>query len=230
MAANPKLIPEQQTIRFKLNGREVDALPDETILQAAMRLGTEIPYLCYKEGYRPDGNCRACVVEIKGERVLAPSCCRRPVDGMEVASTSERALHAQKLVLELLLSDMPSQGRSPYTPRSELDRWVDTLELGRPRFGDAWPVGRGELTRVEADDRALLRPVVEADAEGFFAEALRQEDRNRICGLSPIYALLRLLPGGSKAHGQLLHYGQWPDAAGTVTFASVSFEADGAAG
>ncbi|MFH0340599.1 MAG: formate dehydrogenase subunit alpha, partial [Chromatiales bacterium] len=134
MAANLKVVSEQQTIRFKLDGREVDALPDETILQAAIRLGTEIPYLCYKEGYRPDGNCRACVVEIKGERVLAPSCCRKPTDGMEVASASERALHSQKLVLELLLSDMPSQGRSPYTPRSELDHWVERLDLGRSRF------------------------------------------------------------------------------------------------
>jgi len=134
MAANPKIVPEQQTIRFKLDGREADALPGETILQAAIRLGTEIPYLCYKEGYRPDGNCRACVVEIKGERALAPSCCRRPTDGMEVSSASERARHSQKLVLELLLSDMPSQGRSPYTPRSELDHWVERLELGRPRF------------------------------------------------------------------------------------------------
>jgi hypothetical protein len=105
---------------------------------------------------------------------------------------------------------------------------ADLAHVG-PRFGDPWQVGRGELTRVEADDRALLRPVVEANAESFFAEAIRQEDRNRVCGLSPIYALLRLLPGGCAGRGQLLRYGQWPDPEGTVTFASVSFEADGTA-
>jgi hypothetical protein len=66
----------------------------------------------------------------------------------------------------------------------------------------------------------LLEPVVLNDAEAFFAEATRQQDRNRICGLSPIYALLRLLPAGP---GRLLRYGQWPDPDGTVTFASVSF-------
>ena len=60
-------------IRFKLDGREVEALPGETILNAARRTGTEIPTLCYLDGYRADGNCRACVVEIKGERVLAPA-------------------------------------------------------------------------------------------------------------------------------------------------------------
>ena len=106
---------------------------------------------------------------------------------------------------------------------------ADLAHVG-PRFGDPWRVGRAELTRVQTDDRALLRPVVEADAEGFFAEALRQEDRNRICGLSPIYALLRLLPDGPGGRGRLLHYGQWPDPDGTVTFASVSFEEDASAG
>jgi AmmeMemoRadiSam system protein B len=96
---------------------------------------------------------------------------------------------------------------------------ADLAHIG-PRFGDGWRVGRTELTRVEGEDRALLGPVVQADAEGFFAEALRQQDRNRICGLSPIYALLRLLPAGS---GRLLRYGQWADPEGTVTFASASF-------
>ena len=106
---------------------------------------------------------------------------------------------------------------------------ADLAHIG-PRFGDPWQVGRAELTRVQSDDRALLRPVVEADAEGFFAEALRQEDRNRICGLSPIYALLHLLPRMADGGGRLLHYGQWPDPEGTVTFASVSFEEDASTG
>ena len=102
---------------------------------------------------------------------------------------------------------------------------ADLAHVG-PRFGDGWRAGAAELARVQSDDRALLTPVVRADAEGFFAEALRQRDRNRICGLSPIYALLRLLPGGA---GRLLHYGQWPDPEGAVTFASVSFEQEAAA-
>ena len=71
-------IGHAEVIDFKLNGEKVSALSGETIIQAAKRHGVDIPHLCYKEGYRPDGNCRACVVEIKGERVLAPSCCRAP--------------------------------------------------------------------------------------------------------------------------------------------------------
>jgi formate dehydrogenase major subunit len=121
-------------VAFTLNGTVVTARDDETILQAADRHGVEIPRLCYKDGYRPDGNCRVCMVEIEGERVLAPSCCRRPSEGMTVTSTSDRAVKSQRLVAELLMSDMPNQGRSPYTRASELDLWAGRLEVGTPRF------------------------------------------------------------------------------------------------
>ncbi|MBK8064803.1 MAG: formate dehydrogenase subunit alpha [Betaproteobacteria bacterium] len=118
-------------IEFKLNGKTVVGRPDETIIETAKKNGVEIPHLCYKPGYRPDGNCRACVVEIKGERVLAPSCCRYPKEGMEVTTDSERALLSQKMVLELLLSDMPEKD---YRKDSELDQWARKLDMGLPRF------------------------------------------------------------------------------------------------
>jgi formate dehydrogenase major subunit len=129
MAANPDSIFE--TIEFTLNGEAIEALPGETILQAARRTGTEIPHLCYTDGLRADGNCRACVVEIDGERVLAPSCCRNPTSGMVVNSDNERAQKSQKLVLELLLSDMPQES---YTLDNELTYWANKLEVGEPRF------------------------------------------------------------------------------------------------
>ncbi|MDR2220017.1 MAG: formate dehydrogenase subunit alpha [Methylobacillus sp.] len=119
------------TIGFSLNGKKVEAFEGETIIQAAQRNGVEIPHLCYKDGLRPDGNCRACVVEIKGERVLAPSCCRAPSPDMEVQSDSARATAAQKMVLELLLSDMPPK---EYKLDNELTHWAKKLELGKPRF------------------------------------------------------------------------------------------------
>jgi len=116
---------------FILNGHSLTAAPGETILRAAERHGVAIPRLCYQDGMRPDGNCRACVVEVEGERALAPSCCRRPADGMKVTSDSGRALAAQKMVLELLLSDMAAAER---TFDSELSRWRDALGVGAPRF------------------------------------------------------------------------------------------------
>src|SRR6266704_2459183 len=118
-------------VEFKLNGRTVVGRSDETLIETAKHYGIDIPHLCYKEGMRPDGNCRACVVEIKGERVLAPSCCRYPKDGMEVTTDNPRSVASQKMVLELLLSDIPEKS---YTLDSELDHWAKALKLGKPRF------------------------------------------------------------------------------------------------
>src|SRR5579872_2003317 len=99
---------------FELDGTQVEARPGETIWAVAERLGTHIPHLCHKPapGYRPDGNCRACMVEIDGERVLAPSCRRVPGPGMKVKSATDRAVKARALVLELLLADQPERATS----------------------------------------------------------------------------------------------------------------------
>src|SRR5450631_4115842 len=101
-------------IIFELDGRAVEAAPDESIWQVAKRLGTEIPHLCYSPSpdYRADGNCRVCMVEIEGERVLAASCKRIPTSGMKVKSASERAAKAQKMVMELLVADQPARASS----------------------------------------------------------------------------------------------------------------------
>jgi formate dehydrogenase major subunit len=124
-----EVVPE--TVAFTLNGKAVTGYSNETLIQTAKREGIDIPHLCYKEGYRPDGNCRACMVEIKGERVLAPSCCRTPAKGMDVTTDSPRAVAAQKMVVELLLSDMPAER---HTRESELDHWATQLKVGKPRF------------------------------------------------------------------------------------------------
>ena len=59
------------TVSFELNGQPIDAFHGETILQVADRVGIkDIPRLCYKKGYRSDGNCRSCVVEIEGSAFL----------------------------------------------------------------------------------------------------------------------------------------------------------------
>ncbi|GAB4288622.1 MAG: formate dehydrogenase subunit alpha [Methylophaga sp.] len=129
MAINPEI--ENELIAFELNGKKIFAKEGETILQAAQRHDVEIPHLCYSEAQGQDGNCRACMVEIDGERVLAPSCCRYPSEAMKVDSQSERARHAQKMVLELLKSDVSEQ---PHTLHSELDYWANKLAVSSPRF------------------------------------------------------------------------------------------------
>lgn len=94
-------------IDFTLDGRPVSAAAGETILQAAQREGIELPHLCHKEGLGSPGNCRACVVEIAGERTLAPSCCRQPKPGMAVTTASPRAEAVRRGVLELMLAEAP---------------------------------------------------------------------------------------------------------------------------
>jgi len=122
---------EAPLVEFQLNGRDVQGRASETIIEIAQREGIEIPHLCYKAGMETVGNCRSCMVEIAGERVLAPSCCRAPTAGMKVTTDSERAVKSQKLVLELLLSDMPE---TAYTRHNEVDDWARKLGVGKPRF------------------------------------------------------------------------------------------------
>ena len=131
MNATTTLTQLQQpaTVAIQLDGRSVNAFEGETLLSVAKREGIDIPHLCFKEGYRPDGNCRACVVEVKGERVLAPSCCRAVAKGMEVTTDSPRARKSQKMVLEMLLADLPEQGfkwveGDAARPHGELSEWA----------------------------------------------------------------------------------------------------------
>jgi formate dehydrogenase major subunit len=127
-------------VEFKLDGLEMKAFEGETIIDAAKRHDIDIPHLCYKEGYRADGNCRACVVEIDGERTLAPSCCRSVTAGMNVKSTSERAVKSQKMVLEMLLSDMPDTGykwneKDESLQHGELSEWAARMDVSvRPEL------------------------------------------------------------------------------------------------
>ena len=124
-----------ETIRFTLDGREVEAAGGETIWQVAKRVGTDIPHLCYRDqpGYRADGNCRACMVEIDGERVLAASCIRRPTAGMVVKSQSDRAATARRMVMELLVADQPAKADA-HDQTSTLWRWAEAQNVAASRF------------------------------------------------------------------------------------------------
>jgi formate dehydrogenase major subunit len=128
---------DSPAVKFLLNGKELSAVPGETLIEIADREGIDIPRLCYKPGMEAVGNCRSCMVEIKGERVLAASCCRAPTAGMQVTTNSERVLKAQQMVIELLQSDMPEK---EYTRHNEVDEWAVKLKVGKPRFAPRAPV------------------------------------------------------------------------------------------
>ena len=143
-------------IRFTLDGTEVEAESGETIWQVANRLGTEIPHLCWlpKPGYRADGNCRACMVEIEGERVLAASCIRKPAANMKVHSASDRAKFSRQMVFELLVGDQPKR-EVAHDPNSSLWQWADKLDVSHSRFPHR---------ATPAPDRSHVAMAVQLDA------------------------------------------------------------------
>ncbi|HXX07418.1 MAG TPA: formate dehydrogenase subunit alpha [Pseudolabrys sp.] len=127
---------KSKSVKFTLDGKEVVALEGETIWQVAKRHGTNIPHLCYspEPGYRADGNCRACMVEIEGERVLAASCIRKPTEGMKVKAVSDRAKTARQMVFELLISDQPDRKTAARDPQSKFWAWADRMNIATSRF------------------------------------------------------------------------------------------------
>ncbi|MEH6473475.1 MAG: formate dehydrogenase subunit alpha [Halopseudomonas sp.] len=174
--SNNHHLTAQAEVSFKLDGQTVDALPGESILQVAERLGTAIPHLCYCQGQRADGNCRSCVVEIEGERTLAPSCRRQPQDGMVVHSNNARARAAQQGVVELLLSETePATQKSD----SELQYWATELAAVATRYPP-----RAQTPQVDRSHPAIN---VELDACihcGRCVRACREEQVNDVIGWS----------------------------------------------
>ena len=160
--------PVEPGVAFELDGQPVTARPGETILKAAQRHGVEIPHLCYSDGLRPDGNCRACVVEIACERTLAPSCCRAPTPGMKVQAASPRARKSQQMVVEMLLSDMPDMGyrwndEQKNTP--ELIAGSAYPESARGQFDSKTPEStgqHGELSEWATRLGVAVRPALKA--------------------------------------------------------------------
>ncbi len=126
---------ETQGLVFELDGARVEARAGESLWDVARRVGTAIPHLCHRPtpGYRPDGNCRVCMVEIEGERVLAPSCKRMPAVGMKVRSQSERAKKAREMVMELLVADQPARQTS-HDPTSSFWTWAERTGVTESRF------------------------------------------------------------------------------------------------
>jgi len=166
-------------IQFELDGQMVEAAPGETIWQVAKRLGTEIPHLCYspEPDYRADGNCRACMVEIEGERVLAASCMRTPAVGMKVKSASARAVSARKMVMELLVADQPARATS-HDPDSKFRQWADKTGVSTSRFPRS--------TRWEGDaSHPAMRVNLDACIQcGLCVRGCREVQANDVIGMA----------------------------------------------
>ena len=167
------------SITFQLDGRSVEALPGETIWQVAQRFGTEIPHLCYSPApdYRPDGNCRACMVEVDGERVLTASCMRLPAEGMKVQTASARAEASRRMVFELLIADQPTR-TTTHDPDSKLWHWAEKLGINTSRFPST--------QRWDGDDsHAAMRVNLDSCIQcGLCVRACREVQVNDVIGMA----------------------------------------------
>jgi len=167
-------------ITFMLDGQIVQASPDETIWQVAKRQQVEIPHLCYapKLNYRPDGNCRVCMVEIKGEKMLAASCLRKPMTGMVISSNSERSKKARSMVMELLMTDQSSRDIA-HEKNSRLWRLADKLQVNYSRFE----------AREEAPIMDITHPAIQVGLDaciqcGLCVRACREVQVNDVIGIA----------------------------------------------
>jgi formate dehydrogenase major subunit len=167
---------------FTLDGVAVAARPGQTIWEAAAARGIDIPHLCHKPspGYRPDGNCRACMVEVEGERVLAPSCCRAPAPGMVVRTDSPRAQKAQRMVVEMLLADQPAHPDA-HDRSSHFWATADRAGVQATRF----PAMQAAQVPAPDDSHVAMRVALDACIScGLCVRACREVQVNDVIGMA----------------------------------------------
>ncbi|PWJ12496.1 formate dehydrogenase subunit alpha [Jannaschia seohaensis] len=170
------------TITFTLDGETVQARPGETIWEVANGRGLVIPHLCHKPapGYRPDGNCRACMVEIEGERTLAASCIREPTDGMVVTTHSARAKSARKMVIEMLLADQPERDAA-HDRSSHLWDMAEANGIAESRL----PTLEAERIPLLDDSHVAMRVNLDACIQcGLCVRACREVQVNDVIGMA----------------------------------------------
>jgi ferredoxin len=100
-------------IRLTIDNRPVEVENGTTILDAARKLGIEIPTMCWVKEFAPSTSCMVCIVRINGSQSLVPSCATKAVDGMQVESQSEVINAARRTAVELLLSDHAGDCEGP---------------------------------------------------------------------------------------------------------------------
>ena len=171
-------------IVFTLDGKQVAANAGETIWDVAKREGTKIPHLCHVDlpGYRVDGNCRACMVEIKGERVLTASCIRKPTAGMDVQTQSKRAVKSREMVFELLASNMRPREAGPDN-QAPFWEWASSMGIaGSKRYASKF-AGEHETAELDLSNPAIAVNLDACISCGACVRACREVQVNDVIGM-----------------------------------------------
>ncbi|MBO6886254.1 MAG: formate dehydrogenase subunit alpha [Marivita sp.] len=169
-------------VTFTLDGETVTADAEATIWEVANGRGLVIPHLCHKPapGYRPDGNCRACMVAIEGERTLAASCIRVPTEGMVVTTNSARATHARKMVVEMLVADQPDRDAA-HDKSSHLWDMAEVNGIDQSRFPK---LEDGRIPLLD-DSHVAMRVNLDACIQcGLCVRACREVQVNDVIGMA----------------------------------------------
>jgi NADH dehydrogenase/NADH:ubiquinone oxidoreductase subunit G len=117
--------------KLTIDGQEITADEDATLLEAAKQVGVAIPTICFHEATTSNALCRICVVEVEGQRLLQPACIVKAAEGMKVQTRSERVVRARRTILELLASTMD------LSDAPEILEMMKEYGAGTERFPDA---------------------------------------------------------------------------------------------
>jgi len=139
----------EQKIFLSMDGKNIEAIAGQTILEVARTQGIAIPTLCHYEGTTDVGACRICIVEVENARTLIPACCTPVGPGMVIATNSPKVIEARKMIVELLWSSGDHNCLTcEKNGACELQDLIYQLGLEKPRFKIAPPEYKVELTNA----------------------------------------------------------------------------------
>lgn len=158
-------------INISINGQKIEAQPGQTVLQVAHEHDLDIPTLCYHKDLSPTGNCRMCVVEVKGGRFLQAACVTPVWEGMDIQTHSEKVVKDRKLTLEMMLANHPQDCITcDVSGECELQDLAYEYKASAPSWGTKgtrYPVDSdpNPFIRVDMNRCILCRRCVEACGE-----------------------------------------------------------------
>jgi formate dehydrogenase alpha subunit len=170
-------------VNVTIDGVKVSGRPGTTILEAAEKAGIEIPRLCHQDGIRPSGNCRVCVVEVEGSRLLVGSCHTPISEGMIIHSRSSKVMEARQAAIELLMTghtgtcvtDTEARECGLHKLASDLETGPPQFHVRKPRFyavEDVSPYVRRDMSRCILC-RKCIRACSEVAGQDVYSMAYR---------------------------------------------------------